>query len=343
VSVVARDALLLAAGRHPLAREVEAGLVRARVEHGERVLVAASGGADSTALLALAAGLAARGRIAVAAGHVDHGLRPESGLDREAAGASGARLGVAVAVRTLALAPGSGVPARAREARYHALADMAREAGCTTVLAAHHADDQAETMLLALARGAGLAGLGGMPSRRLLADGVALVRPCLRIARAGLRAACVDLGLAWREDPGNAREDSPRGRVRHVVVPALEAISPGVAERAARTAELLRVGDALLGSHVEAMRMPDGSVPRAALRGAPAALAATAVRMLAGDALDDAARWQAAGAAIDGSTEPRRFPMAGGGVLRVDAHALRVEDQGVGAATVDSDAARQRS
>lgn len=343
MSGAARDALVLAAGRHPLAREVEAGLDRARVERGARVLVAASGGADSTALLALAAGLAARGRIEVAAGHVDHALRAESALDRDAAVASAARLGVGCAVRTLSLAPGSGLPARAREARYHALAELACEAGCGTVLVAHHADDQAETMLLALARGAGLAGLGGMPSRRPLGDGVALVRPCLRIARAALRAACADLGLAWREDPGNARDDSPRGRVRHVVLPALEAVSTGVAERAARTAELLRVGDALLGAHVEGMRAPDGSVPRAALRGAPAALAATAVWMLTGDALDDAARWQAAEAAIDGSTEPRRFPLAGGGVLRVDAHALRVDPQGAGAAPPDSDAARQRS
>jgi len=343
VSGAARDAIMLAAGRHPLAREVEAGLDRARVERGARVLVAVSGGADSTALLALAAGLASRGRIEVAAGHVDHALRAESGLDRDAAQASAARLGVGVAVRTLALARGSGLPARAREARYLALAEMARDAGCGTVLAAHHADDQAETMLLALARGAGLAGLGGMPSRRTLEDGVVLVRPCLRIARAALRAACVDLGLAWREDPGNARDDSPRGRVRHVVLPALEAVSPGVAERAARTAELLRVGDALLGSHVEAMRSADGSVPRAALRGAPVALAATAVWMLAGDALDDASRWQAAEAAIDGSTEPRRFPLSGGGVLRVDAHAMRVEGQGAGSAPPDSDAARQRS
>lgn len=339
----ARDEAVLAAGRHPLAREVEAGLDRARVERGARVLVAASGGADSTALLALAAGLAARGRIAVAAGHVDHALRAGSGLDRDAARASAGRLGIGFAVRTLDLVPGAALPARAREARYGALCEMAREAGCGTVLAAHHADDQAETMLLALARGAGLAGLGGMPARRALEGGVALVRPCLRIGRASLRAACVELGLAWREDPGNARDDSPRGRVRHVAIPALEAVSPGVAERAARTAELLRVGDALLASHVEAMRAPDGSVPRAALRGAPVALAATAVRMLTGEELDDAVRWQAAEAAVDGSTDPRRFPMSGGGTLRVDAHAIRVVAQGAAAAPPDSDAARQRS
>ncbi len=347
MSGAAREALLLAAGRHPLAHEVEAGLARARVEPGTRVLVAASGGADSTALLALAAGLAARGRVAVAAGHVDHGLRPESGQDRLTAQAAAERLGAGFAFRTLALPGGSGVPGRAREARYRALADMAREAGCTTVLTAHHADDQAETMLLALARGAGLSGLGGMPGRRALDGGIALVRPCLRIARASLRAACGDLGLSWREDPGNARDDSPRGRMRHVVIPALEAVSPGAVERAARTAELLRIGDALLASHVEAMRAPDGSVPRAALRGSPVALAATAVWILAGDALDDASRWKAAEAAVDGSAEPRRFPMAGGGMLRVDAHAVRVEAQGAGTAAgvspPDSDAARQRS
>lgn len=324
----APDALLLACGRHPLAAEVSRGLDRAGVPAGARVAVAASGGADSTALLALCAGLAGRGRAVPVALHVDHGLRPESPQDAEAARDAAARLGVPFEMRRLAIEHGAGMPARAREARYEALAAMASAQGAAWVLTAHHADDQLETVLLAIARGAGLDGLGGMPARRALAPGVQVARPCLRIARADLRAACAALGLAWREDPGNARDDTPRGRMRHAVLPALEAVAPGVAARAARGAEVARLGAVLLESHVEAIRAPDGSIPRASLRGAPTALAATAVRLLAGDALDDAARWQAADAAVDGSTEPRRFPLRGGGELTVDAHAMRVTGQG---------------
>lgn len=322
-------ALVLACGRHPVAAEVSRGLDRAGVPHGARAVVAASGGADSTALLALCAGLAGRGRIDPVAVHVDHGLRPESPLDLAAAADAARALGVPFESRTLAVPAGAGVAARARDARYEAIADMARTAGAAWVLTAHHADDQAETVLLAMARGAGLEGLGGMPGRRPLAPGIQLARPCLRIARAQLRAACADLGLPWREDPGNDRADTPRGRIRYAVLPALEAIAPGAVARAARGAEVARLGAVLLDSHVEAMRAPDGSVPRAALRGAPAALAATAVRMLAGDGLDDAARWQAADAAVDAVTDPRRFPLRGGGTLVVDAHAVRVEGQGV--------------
>lgn len=324
-----RSRLLLACGRHPLAAEVARGLRRARVEQGTRVLVAASGGADSTALLALCAGLAERGTVQAVAGHVDHGLRPESALDADCARTTAERAGLRFLERQPAIAPGAGVAARAREARYAALADMARESGAGVVLAAHHADDQAETVLLAMARGAGLDGMGGMPTRRPLPTaagaGIDLVRPCLRISRAALRDACAELGLAWREDPGNDRTDTPRGAARGTVLPALERAWPGAARRMARGAELARLGAVLLESHLAALRRPDGSFARASLRGVPEALAATAVRMLAGDAVDDAAAWQAAEAAVDESTDPRRFPLADGSVLVVDAHAVRRE------------------
>ncbi len=320
-----RAALLLACRRHPLAAEVGRGLGRARVADGTRVAVAASGGADSTALLALCAGLREHRRVDPVALHVDHGLRAESGVDHACAASAAERLGIAFAARRLEIAPGTGLPARAREARYAALADMAKEQGASVVLLAHHADDQLETMLLAVVRGAGLAGVGGMPARRAIGGtGVDAVRPCLRIRRADLRDACAHLGLAWREDPGNDRRDTPRGVVRHVVLPALEGIVPGAPGRAARTAEIARLGAVILDSHAEALRGPGGEIPRQALRGAPEALAATAVRSLVGDRLDDAAVWQAAEAACDAVTDPRRFPLEGGGELLVDAHALRV-------------------
>ena len=323
-------ALILRAGRSPVAAEVARGLDRAAIAHGARCAVAASGGADSSALLAMAAGLAARGRIRPVAVHVDHGLRADSALDEACARDLAVRLGVPFRSERVTIAPGPALPERAREARYAALAGMAQAERTDAVLVAHHADDQLETMLLALARGAGLGGLGGMPSRRSMVVGQDLppldvVRPCLRIRREALRAACSDLGISWREDPGNERRDTPRGTVRHVVVPALEAVAAGVAGRAARSAELVRLGAVLLESHVAAIRAADGSIPRAALRGSPEALAATAAWVLCGDALSDAARWNAAEAAVDGCTDPRRFPLADGAALVVDAHAIRVE------------------
>jgi tRNA(Ile)-lysidine synthase len=320
----ADPALVLACGRHPIAHAVSQGLDRAGVPEGARALVAASGGADSSALLAACAGLRARGRIDPVAGHVDHGLREEAPLDAECARSTAARLGIAFMHRRLSLAAGSGIAVRARDARYEALASMAHEAGARVVLLAHHADDQAETVLLAMARGAGLAGIGGMPARRPIGPGIDAVRPCLRVARQDLRAACEALGLGWREDPTNERRDVPRGRVRHAVLPELDAIAPGAARRIARAAEVARLGEALLRSHLEAMRSPDGSFARPALRGAPPALAAAAIRALAGDRLDDATAWQAADAASGPSNDPRRFPLMGGGELVVDAHAVRV-------------------
>jgi tRNA(Ile)-lysidine synthase len=317
-------ALELACGRHHVAHAVSLGLDRAGVAPGARVLVAASGGADSTALLAACAGLRGRGRVEPVAGHVDHGLRPDSSLDAGCAAEAASRLGVRFESRAPRVEPGAGVAARAREARYSALAAMARDAACATVLLAHHADDQAETVLLALARGAGLAGLGGMPTRRTIEPGIDAVRPCLRVPRGDLRAACAELGLRWREDPTNERRDVPRGRVRHVALPELDAIAHGASRRIARTAEIARLGEALLRSHLESMRSADGSFARAAFTGAPPALAAAAVRVLAGDRIDDAAAWQAADVAAGTSTDPRRFPLEGGDELVVDAHAVRV-------------------
>ena len=324
------ERLILACRRHPLAAEVARGLTRSGVPEGARVMVAASGGADSTALMALCAGLAAHGRIELVVGTVDHGIRSESALDCQCVAMLGARLGVRVLTRRLDLSAGSGLADRARTARYEALASMALECGATSVLAAHHADDQLETMLIALARGAGLGGMGGMPGRRPIpcetpgAQHLLLVRPCLRMSRESLRAACVDLAVQWREDPTNDRRDTPRGIVRHVVIPALESVATGATRRAARTGELARLGNVLLESHVSAMRGPDGSIARSAFRNAPEALAATAVWMLADDRMDDATRWAAAEAIVDDSTEPRRFPMSGGNELSVCAHSVRV-------------------
>lgn len=323
-----RAALLLRCGRHPLAAEAARALDRVGVPAGAPAVVAVSGGADSVALLALCAGLAGHGRIAPVAAHVDHGLRAESPLDRDCAAEAAARLGVGFLQRRLTLAPGTGMPARARDARYLALVEMAREVGARWVLTAHHADDQAETVLLALARGAGLDGIAGMAPARELGDGLALCRPCLRMRGGELRDACADLGLPWREDPGNDRSDTPRGRIRHRVLPELDAIAPGAAARVARAALVAGAGAEALVAAVAASRGPGGEVARGAFRAMSVGMAASVLSAMVGEALDDAMLWRAADAARDPITDPRRFPLRDGGALVISAREVRVEGQG---------------
>jgi tRNA(Ile)-lysidine synthase len=341
VTATAADAaLLLACGRHPLAAELARGLREAGVEEGARVLLATSGGADSTALLALAAGLARSARLEPAAAHVDHGLRAEAAAEGDAVAAHCAHLGVPLLRRRLALAPGPGLADRARAARYDALAAMAQEWGTRILVTAHHADDQLETLLLAIARGSGLRGLGGMPARREDERGVALVRPLLQVPRAALREACAALGLAWCEDPTNDDERTARGRLRAQVLPPLESLAPGAGARAARTALLAQAGAALLEERAAQLLGEERAIAREAARGAPLALVATALHLLVGDRLAHAELWRAAELARDAAVHPRRIALAGGGALLIDVRSVRVEAGQGGSAPVPE---RQRS
>lgn len=204
------------------------------------MLVAVSGGVDSTALLLLAAAVAARRRWRIEAATVDHHLRDDSALDAAHACEFAASIGVLCHRLDVHPGRGPGAPARARLARLGALAQLARRRSLHCVLTGHHAHDQMETMLLALARGAGARSLGGMPARRSIVPGVALVRPLLEIEKPALERLCRRLGVVWREDPSNADPRSPRTILRQRVTPVLEALRPGAALRASRTARLLR-------------------------------------------------------------------------------------------------------
>ena len=212
-----------------LAEAVRAGLARGGVGPADRLVVAASGGLDS---MALAHTLVEIGQPIVLV-HIDHGLRSDSGEDSAFVGQQGAQLGVEVVRVGVAVGPGN-VQARARRARYAALADVARQRSCRVVATGHTATDQAETVLMALVRGAGLRGLAGMPDRRELAEGVELVRPMLRVPRAEVEAAASEAGWPWREDPSNAASAYQRNRLRHGVLPLLR--EEGGAEVDARIA-----------------------------------------------------------------------------------------------------------
>jgi tRNA(Ile)-lysidine synthase len=206
---------------------------------GDLVLAACSGGADS---LALAAALAFEApRLGLRAGGVtiDHGLQPGS-AERAAQVVRLLRrleLDPAEQVRvSVRGGPGGGGPeAAARTARYAALDQVAWRTGAAAVLLAHSRDDQAETVLLGLARGAGGRSLAGMPARR-----GRLRRPLLDLPRATLRDACLAEGLTPWDDPHNTDPAYARARVRHQALPALEAaLGPGIAAALARTATQL--------------------------------------------------------------------------------------------------------
>ncbi|MBN0041945.1 tRNA lysidine(34) synthetase TilS [Cellulosimicrobium cellulans] len=215
---------------------------------GDLVLVACSGGADSTALAAATAFVAPRLGLRAGAVVVDHGLQAGSaGVAADAAErCRGLGLDPVVVRRVVVPASGDGPEADARTARYAALDAAATEHGAVAVLLGHTLDDQAETVLLGLARGAGARSLAGMPARR----GVHR-RPFLALRRAHTEAVCRTLGLAWWDDPTNdvpgdaaAPPDDAvplRSQVRGRVVPALvDVLGPGAVPALARTADLLR-------------------------------------------------------------------------------------------------------
>jgi len=257
---------------------------------GDGVAVAVSGGADSLALLhALRALAGPRGwRLAVVT--VDHGLRPGSAADAAFVADHAKALGLPARVRTLAPADLSqhrqaGPEGAARAARYGALWPAADELGCRWLATGHTLDDQAETVLLQLLRGAGPDGLAGMAVR-----GGRLLRPLLGVRRAETRACCTAIGLEWREDPTNAGDGPLRNRVRQRLLPLLEELRPGATRALARTAALAAderdwldqlVADALaatLAGGVDSQAPPDP--PWATLPdGAPATRGAGTARL----------------------------------------------------------------
>lgn len=210
------------------------------------LLVALSGGADSLALAAAAAFEAPRSALRAGAVIVDHGLQDGSAAVAARAAAQARGLGLdPVLVRRVKVASSTdagGPEAAARDARYAALNDAVAETGAAALLVGHTLDDQAETVLLGLARGSGGASLHGMA----VASG-SLRRPLLGIRRSTTRQFCVDSGLDAWDDPHNDSDLFARVRVRSRVLPVLETeLGPGIAEALARTAEQLREdGDAL--------------------------------------------------------------------------------------------------
>ncbi|MFI4854381.1 MAG: tRNA lysidine(34) synthetase TilS [Phycisphaerales bacterium JB065] len=339
--------------RHPVARQIIASWRSLLTQHegdaaGEPTLIACSGGADS---VALALALASTGSTPVLA-FAKHDARSIAEVEADLS-----------IVRTVAEAIGGEcvaldcpsktgqVPNEAlmRRSRYAALAAEARRRSIRFVATGHHADDQLETVLLALIRGSGLTGMAGMaPSRPLDADSptVLLLRPMLGVTRADAERLCLDAGfsrpgnggLSWAVDHTNTDTAYFRNRVRHEVVPMLDALNPGLAERVSVNAEWFRQASSLIRSQaIELDRGARESASGGAIRWSRPPLS-TVEPVVLGDLI----RWsvetrlgrqgldrltgetlRAITEAIrDRSTDPRRFEPGAGLVIEVTAHSV---------------------
>jgi tRNA(Ile)-lysidine synthase len=195
-----------------------------------RLLLAVSGGPDSLALLDLMHGVRDELELELAVGHVDHGIHSESGAVAERVLALAARYGVSCFSRVLSLGPATG-ETEARGARYAALEELRREWGAGAIVTAHHADDQAETVLMRVLGGTGPAGLAGMPP---LVGGV--LRPLLPFRRSELARHVQALGLPLWEDPANRNPRHDRSWIREAVLPLLRERIADVDSRLVRVA-----------------------------------------------------------------------------------------------------------
>ncbi len=217
----------------------------AAIADGEHLLVAVSGGPDSTALLLALVALAPAHRWRVTAAHVDHGLREAEGVaDRERVTRLAGALGVPLVERRLGLVAGSSLEGRARHARLRALGALATACGASRIALGHTADDQAETVLLRLLRGAGRGGLAGMRRSR-----GRFVRPLLEATRADVRRFLAERAVEFAVDRSNADLRHARNRVRRLVLPLLAAeFNPRVSRSLAALAARLRDEDDLLAA-----------------------------------------------------------------------------------------------
>lgn len=217
------------------------------------MVVAISGGPDSVALLSLLHHLHVSWSLTLTAVHCNYGLRgDESQEDQEFVEAFCRRLGVSLHVKRLDLSAHprqSSIQAVARDLRYHALGEVGAHCRADRIAVGHTADDQAETVLLWMLRGAGLTGLSGMPAFR---EGT-IIRPLYDIRRQEILSYLNDLGLQFRQDSSNVTSRYLRNRIRHEVIPALQRVVPSSVDALCRLAEVCREDDRYLEQQVSAL------------------------------------------------------------------------------------------
>ena len=329
----------LAGGSNPPSATTPLQDLAARLHAGARclgipddadVLLAVSGGADSMAMLHGAAHLlhadAVRWRLSVA--HLDHALRADSAEDAAFVADAAAALRLPVTVRrtdvaALARDECRSIEDAGREARYRFLADLSRDGAL--ILTAHTLDDLAETVLLNLLRGSGLAGVSGIPAQR---GNVA--RPLLAERRETLRTLLDEAGLAYRDDPSNQDPAFLRNRVRAELLPLLESLRPGAIDRIGRFAGLAAEEDALLdeiaAAELARRTQPDGAID---WRDPPsAALGRRVLRLAIGDPAPSAERLEALLEAAAGERGGVTIELGGGRTASVLHRRIRLGSSG---------------
>jgi tRNA(Ile)-lysidine synthase len=255
-------------GESALVRAVDRSLAE-HVTAGARIAVALSGGRDSVALLAAVIECGRVEPADIVAIHVHHGISAQADAWAVFCTRLAASHGIALVTQRVGIDPhdADGLEAAARSARYDALRSAAREAGATAVLLAHHQDDQAETMLLQLLRGAGVHGLAAMPVART-DDGLCWLRPLLDIPRRDLEAFVRARKLAYVDDDSNAADRHRRNALRQRVVPAILSVADGypatIARAAAHQAEAARLIDDLAALDAAPL-LDNGTLDRAGL------------------------------------------------------------------------------
>jgi tRNA(Ile)-lysidine synthase len=216
---------------------------------GSRLLVGYSGGVDSTLLLYLLASVSDEQGWQIECAHVHHGLSPNADAWADACAAQCSALALPFSLLKVSIPanPSCGIECAARDARYATLHAHASEGAFDLLLTGHHADDQAETLLHNMVRGAGLLGLAGMPARRPGdALRVASARPLLAVSRNVLETCARERGLSWIEDESNSDTRFARNYLRREVMPRLSARWPRTAETMAGLARRLAEAQSLL-------------------------------------------------------------------------------------------------
>lgn len=355
--------LPIAARRHPVIAEARRQLQREAGYVGGPIVLAVSGGVDSVALLLTFLAFREQPRsfarpVQPLIAHVHHHLREEADLDAAHVRDLAARFSLPFARRDVDPGACTGnLPEASRTLRYRALIEIAREHGAAWIATAHHAEDQLETMLMNMARGAGMDGLSGMRPARALEPGVTLARPLLGQNKSACRAVCERAGVTWRDDASNQDRTRSRNRLRAEVLPVLQQLWPGAALRANATAEqcawaatlmdreLDRVfgdpahsetGSATNSAAGSAADTAHGAWTRAWLRSQPPALLAAGFRRWAlrhDPAVTDCLRYetyrQIAAAIHDDELRPRRFALGSGLTVAVTAREVILRSDGV--------------
>lgn len=307
----------LAVRRHKLV-----SCVRDTIQNRD-VVLGISGGGDSVALLLLcvAASRQQESTFKIVVGHINHGLRKEAIEEQAFVESLCSSLDVPCVSREVSVEAKRGsIAAGARDARYKALTEIANEHCCTAIAIAHHADDQLETMLMALCRGSGVRKLAGMASSRPLFDAIDLIRPLLHVEKNSLLEICKLADIQWCEDPTNSDTSTPRGRLREDVIPVLRELWSSADRHAANASSMLHATVDAFDSLI-----PEGTCwSRETIREFPTSIISAALHNAIGHHATYETIQSITFAIQDECTEPRTFECKNGCVAHVTAHNVEV-------------------